>query len=98
MASASVQHCSAAVAKTWEMSLSVPTDFSHGFSIQKSKVLRQICATNAHLHNLELLKSLKGLAKCARYTEVSFFRNSFFIYFTFTGLKKIVRYTQDFVI
>ena len=59
------------------MSLSVPTNLSHGFSIQRSKVLRQICATNAHLHNLVLAKSLKGLAKCVRYTEVSFFRNSF---------------------
>ena len=39
MASASVQHCSveeAGVAKRWEMSLSVPTIWSHGFSIQRS--------------------------------------------------------------
>ena len=38
MASASLQHCSveeAGVAKTWEMSLSVPTIWSHGFSIQR---------------------------------------------------------------
>ena len=57
MASASVQHCSveeAGVAKTWEMWLSVPTIWSHGFSIQRSKVLRKICAL---LHNLELAKN-----------------------------------------
>ena len=39
MASASVQNKTvedASVAKTWEMSLSVPTIWSHGFSIQKS--------------------------------------------------------------
>ena len=57
MASASALHWSveeAGVAKTWEMSLSVPTIWWHGFSIQRYKVLRKICAL---LHNLELAKS-----------------------------------------
>ena len=91
MASASVQHCSfeeVNVAKTWEMSLSVPTILSHGFPIQRYKVLRQTCATNAHLHNLELVKSLKGLGKCVCYIEVSFFRNSFFIILLLLGWRK----------
>ena len=81
------------------MSLSVPTILSHGFSIQRSKVLRQICATNAHLHKLELVKSLKGLAKlmCSLYRGFVFSR-FFFIYFTATGLKKMVGSTNDFFI
>ena len=42
----------------------------------------------------------KGLTKCVRYTEVSFFRVIFFffMYFTVSGLKNIVRYTEHFVI
>ena len=50
MTSASVQYSSVegtGVAKTWEMSLSFPTTWSHGFSIHRPKVLKQICATNA---------------------------------------------------
>ena len=43
----------------------------------------------------------KGLAKCVLYIdcEVSLYQGSFlFIYFAITGVKKIVRYTEDFVI
>ena len=39
-----------------------PNYLPHGFSIQRSKVLRQFCATNAHLHNLELAKN-SGMGK-----------------------------------
>ena len=40
--------------------------------------------------------ALKKLAKFALYSEVSFYRGFFFMYLTITGVKRIVRYTEDF--
>ena len=42
-------------------------------------------------------EGLKGLEKFAGYNEVLLSR-FFFIYFTITGVKKIIRCTEDFVI
>ena len=43
-------------------------------------------------------RTANGLAKFVHYKEVSLYRGSFFICFITTGVKKIVRYTEDFVI
>ena len=40
----------------------------------------------------------KGVAKFVRYNKVSLKSRFFFIYFTITGVKKIVRYPEVFVI
>ena len=42
-------------------------------------------------------EGLKGLTKFVRYNEVLLSR-FFFIYFTITGVKKIIRCTEDLVI
>ena len=46
------------------------------------------------------LDIIEGVAKSAHYKEVSLYRGSFpyIVYFAITGAKKIVRYTEDFVI
>ena len=47
--------------------------------------------------HLDITK-VKGLAIFFRYKEVSFISRYFSIYLTITGVKKIVRYTEDVII
>ena len=52
-----------------------------------------------HCRNLVIKKGPKGLAKFGRFNEVSLYRGSFPYNFTIPKVKKkIVRYTEDFVI
>ena len=73
-------------------------EYPQGRWWSKRKIFSGICNDSTVEPRYE---GAKGLAKCVRYIdcEVSLYQGSFlFIYFAITGVKKIVRYTEDFVI